>query len=145
MNIDQDHDVLIAEDDREDVEIFGWAMQQAEVPHVLRHAENGDHLFVLLKEQVPYLLFLDIRMPCKDGISCIMEIRKNREYDQLPVIMYTSFAYPNYIEDAYRNGANYFMNKTSNMQGMVDALKRIFAIDWKNYHHYPTRDQFMIN
>lgn len=144
-NLDDSHDVLLAEDDLEDVEIFGWAMQQADISYELRHAENGDRLFVLLKEKIPYILFLDIKMPCKDGISCITEIRRNREYDHMPVIMYTAYAHPESMENSYRGGANYFLSKSAAMTDMVNAIKKIFAIDWKSYQHYPIRDQFRIN
>ncbi len=144
-NLQDKHDVLLADDDVEDVDIFKWALEQAGIPYTLRHAEDGDVLFVLLKERMPHILFLDIKMPCKDGIACILEIRKNPEYNHLPVIMYTSLLYATYIDEAYRCGANYFMSKPATMQQIVDNLKRIFAINWTNYLHFPSRDQFVIN
>jgi DNA-binding NarL/FixJ family response regulator len=143
-SLDRVHDLLLAEDDKDDVEIFEMALRQAEVPHILRHAEDGKRLFVLLKEKTPYILFLDIRMPCEDGISCIIAIRKNRDYDQLPVIMYSSSSYPKYVEDAYRNGANYFMVKPHDLESIVANLRRIFAINWDEYQHFPVRDEFLI-
>ncbi len=83
-------DIILAEDDSDDVEIFDLGLKGLNFPYLLRHAENGDVLFIMLKDKVPYILFLDIHMPCKDGIACIAEIRRNREYDKMPVIMYSS-------------------------------------------------------
>ncbi len=83
-------DILLADDDADEILIFETALKELKYPHTLRHAMNGDALFVLLKDKIPYILFLDIHMPCKDGVACITEIRKNREYDNLPVIIYTS-------------------------------------------------------
>jgi len=143
-NLNEEHDVLLADDDMEDAEIFGWALKQAEIPHILRRAEDGNHLFILLKEKIPYILFLDIMMPCKDGISCIMEIRKNRDYDGLPVIMYSSCLHGNYVDLSYRNSANFFLVKSHNMQDTVANLKRIFAIDWRSFLHYPIYNKFVL-
>jgi FOG: CheY-like receiver len=143
-NLHEEHDVLLAEDDMDDVEIFGWALKEAEIPHSLRHAEDGDRLFVLLKEKVPYILFLDIKMPCKDGISCIKEIRKNPDYDNLPVVMYSSHVRTDYIDAAYRSSANYYLPKVSSVKETVVHLKRIFSVDWRSYQHYPVREEFVL-
>ncbi len=138
-------DILLAEDDKDDVEIFDTALKQLDISYMLRNAQNGEMLFVLLKERIPYILFLDIDMPCKDGMACIMEIRKNREYDKLPVIMYTSHMADKIIEECYRNGANMFLAKTTTFNELTTKLKKIFSIDWQDYLHYPPRDQFVMN
>jgi CheY-like chemotaxis protein len=138
-------DILLAEDDIDDAEIFTMAMGELKIPYVMRRAENGDVLFVLLKERVPYILFLDIHMPCRDGLSCIVEIRKNRQYDKLPVVMYTSHLSQKIIEESYRNGANLYLTKTVIFADLVKNLKKIFEIDWKNYLHFPPQDQFVLS
>lgn len=137
-------DILIADDDPDDVEILELALQKAKIPYTLRHAQDGKQLFVMLKEQKPYILFLDIRMPCEDGVSCIISIRKNPEYDKLPIIIYSSVSYSKYVEACYRNGANYFIVKPAHMENIVASLRHIFAIDWKNYQHFPMLDEFLI-
>ena len=138
-------DILLAEDDNDDVLIFEMAMKQMDFPYLMRHADNGDVLFLLLKEKVPYILFLDIHMPCKDGVACIVEIRKNKEYDNLPVIMYTSNMSNKIVEECFRNGANLYMTKTSTINSLVDKLKKVFAIDWNDYLHYPPQNQFVLS
>ena len=145
MNTVNEKDLLLAEDDMEDVDIFKLALGEAEIPYLLRHAEDGNALLVLLAEKVPYILFLDVDMPCKDGISCIMEIRRNRDYDKLPVIMYSAMLQPHYVEDSYRNGANMFMPKTNSLQPLINNLKKIFSIEWDKYLHFPVRDEFMMS
>ena len=144
-NSSEEKDILLAEDDQDDVDIFKWAMEKTGVPHSVRHAHNGEVLFVLLKEKIPYILFLDIEMPCKDGLSCILEIRKNRDYDNLPVIVYSSYAYDKYVEDTYRSGANLYISKAGSIEHIVANLKKVFAIDWKKYMHYPCRDDFHLS
>ncbi|HXS37839.1 MAG TPA: response regulator [Flavipsychrobacter sp.] len=141
----QEKDILLAEDDKDDVEIFEMALNTLDIPHVLRNAVNGDVLFVLLKEKIPYILFLDIHMPCKDGIACISEIRRNREYDSMPVIMYTSLLTEKHVEESYRNGANMFLEKTNTFDELVGKLKKIFDINWTEYLHFPPRNNYILS
>ena len=54
-------DVLLAEDDPDDVLIFELAIKELPFPLVLRHAENGDMLFVLINQMIPEIIFLDIK------------------------------------------------------------------------------------
>lgn len=145
MNITEiERDILLAEDDQDDVEIFETALQQLHMPYVMRRADNGDVLFLLLKERIPYILFLDIQMPCRDGVACIIDIRKNREYDKLPVVMYTSRMSDKIVEECFRNGANLYMTKTNTINALVAKLRKVFSIDWSDYLHYPPQDHFVV-
>lgn len=136
--------VLLAEDDRDDVLIFELALEKLPIRVELRNAEDGEKLFVLLKEMIPDILFLDINLPCKDGVACIVEIRRNSEYNNLPIIMYTSFKTKKYVDDCYKNGANFYIVKGTTVNELVEKLKRIFSIDWKNYMYYPPIDEFLM-
>ena len=137
-------DILFAEDDSDDVAIFEMALKELNIQYMLRNAENGDLLFILLKERIPYILFLDIQMPCRDGVACIIEIRKNRDYDKLPVVMYTSQLSGKIIEESFRNGANLYVTKTGTFTELVAKLRKVFSIDWTDYLHYPPQHQFVL-
>jgi CheY-like chemotaxis protein len=139
-----DKDLILAEDDMEDVQFFKSALQEIAIPYIMRHAENGELLFILLKERIPDLLFLDIHMPCKDGLSCIKEIRQHKEYDALPVIMYTSDERETTIENCYRNGANFYLLKPNKFTSLTENLRKIFSLDWKTLMHYPPMGHFVL-
>jgi DNA-binding response OmpR family regulator len=138
-------DVLLAEDDNDDVLSFELAMKEMPFSFILRNAENGDMLFVLLKERIPDILFLDILMPCRDGVTCIIEIRKNKDYNHMPVIMYTAMNSEEYIENAYKNGANFYLLKSNSINELTVNLKKIFSVDWKNFMYYPPKQQFVLS
>lgn len=136
-------DILLAEDDQDDVAIFKTALHDTGISYEFRHAADGDVLFVLLKDNIPYILFLDIQMPCKDGIACILEIRKDRRYDGMPVVMYTSHYRDEYVNDSYRAGANFFVRKRERYSEMVKDLKAILNTDWGKNLYYPPLDGFV--
>jgi CheY-like chemotaxis protein len=137
-------DVVLAEDDKDDVLIFELAIEKARILINLRHAIDGDKLFLLLKEAIPDIIFLDINMPCKDGVTCISEIRQNPEYNHVPVIMYTSYNHSQKVEAAYKNGANFYLLKTESIVDLAENLKRIFTVEWKRYMYYPPINQFIV-
>lgn len=136
--------VILAEDDLDDVLIFQLAVDELQIKVELRHAEDGDKLFILLKQLIPDIIFLDINMPCKDGVACIVEIRKNQKLNNVPVIMYTSFKSMKYIDECYANGANFYVIKTSSILDLAEKLKKIFSIEWKNYMYYPPKSEFIM-
>lgn len=136
--------VILAEDDIDDVLIFKLALEKVPIVVELTHASDGDELLTLLKELIPDIIFLDIKMPCRDGVACIVEIRKNQDFDNVPVIMYTSFKDIKHINDSYSNGANFYVIKANTIMELAEKLKRIFSIDWKSYMYYPPKSEFVI-
>jgi CheY-like chemotaxis protein len=124
-------DIILADDDADDVLIFTLALEQLAVTVKLRHVEDGEKLFDLLREQIPDILFLDIHMPCKDGLACIQEIRRDRRYDQMPVIMLTSLNSPYYVDQTFRLGANLFVDKQGTIANLAAKINSIFSIEWK--------------
>jgi DNA-binding NarL/FixJ family response regulator len=143
--INQPTDIIVVEDDIDDVYIFELALKKIPVYALLRHASDGERLFVLLQELIPDLLFLDIDLPYKDGTTCLAEIRRDKRFDRMPVIMLTSFTSKEYVETTYRAGANFFIGKVGSITDLAARLKHVFAFDWKQGMIYPTLDQYEIN
>jgi CheY-like chemotaxis protein len=137
--------VLLAEDDNEDYYIFSVAIQQVPLTVLLTRAENGELLMKLLDEKVPDILFLDMLMPCKDGQQCLREIRANKKYDALPIIVYSSLDDLRTIEFCYREGSNLYAIKPSSFDELKTILERILTIDWKKVMYFPTFSDFVLN
>ncbi len=146
MNVHQDPTyVLLAEDDDDDFLVFSMAIKELSVKVVLSRAENGDILLKILDEKHPDILFLDLLMPCKDGRQCLKEIRANRKYDSLPIIIYTSLHDLETIEFSYREGSNLYAIKPSTIVELKNILEKIFSIDWKKLLYFPPISKFVLN
>ena len=85
---EKDCDVLILEDEAATRELFerniekqGWKA---------RTAENGLIGLTLMKEKAPDIILLDLMMPEMDGLEFLAEIRKNTEWQHIPVIAVTA-------------------------------------------------------
>lgn len=141
----QIRNVLLAEDDEDDVLIFKLALNKLSIVIELKQAADGDMLLELLRKEIPDIIFLDIRMRGKDGLATIFEIRRNSEYNQVPVIMYTSQKGEKYIDECYMSGANFYLVKANTISRLAEKLKVIFSIDWKNFTYYPPKSEFVLN
>lgn len=130
MNFPLAYDIIHAEDDADDILFFSLAIAEINVPVNIRHAKDGDVLFQLLQQSIPDLLFLDIHMPCKNGLACVEEIRNDPRYDLMPLLMITSNDFEAFVEKARNLGANLYILKTNTFEDLVVKLRHIFSVDW---------------
>jgi CheY-like chemotaxis protein len=145
VDTSQVFNILLAEDDVDDVLIFKMALSELNIAFELHHADNGrDLLLLLLNNLPPDIIFLDINIPYKDGLSCLKEIRQNSAFDNVPVILISGHKYSKYIDDAFTNRANYYLLKANDISQLVKQLKALFSIDWKKVMYYPPISQFVI-
>lgn len=126
--------VVLAEDNLEHCFFFKKALK--EVAPRVRFAEvhDGDQLMQLLESYMPDLLFLDLGMPCRNGVQCIKEIRDRRVYDSLPVIVFSVNDDSRNIQAAYGFGANLYVVKPGAYDLLKVMLHRILSMSWEDPH-----------
>jgi response regulator RpfG family c-di-GMP phosphodiesterase len=144
-NEGQVQNVLFAEDDDDDFHLFMEVVKDLSLKLYLTRAENGEVLMKILHEKIPDMLFLDILMPCKDGRDCLLEIRMEKKFDQLPIIVYTGMRNPDTIEFCYRKGTNLYVYKPDSYASLVKVIETIFAINWKSIRYYPRMSEFVLD
>lgn len=124
--------IVLADDDRDDHDFFKAALQEIDPTKNLHVVTDGAQLLDLLQHYVPDLIFLDLDMPCKNGLECLREIRTNSTLHNLPVVVFSSTSRPANIATAYEMGGNLFFIKPSNYLDLVAAIRTILAMDWSN-------------
>jgi CheY-like chemotaxis protein len=116
--------LLNIDDDAEDLDIFFRAVKTVNPLAKCLLARNAREALHILKDKLmPDFIFLDIRMPLMDGKTVLTELRKNKKLRSVPVIMYSTTINPNEIGEYASLGANQFLNKFSDFQGLVEALR----------------------
>jgi DNA-binding NarL/FixJ family response regulator len=68
---------------------------------------------------------MDIRMPGRDGLSALRELR--RRGDPHPVLMLTTFEEPELFEQAVAAGARGFLRKDASPETLIDAIRKVHA------------------
>lgn len=116
--------ILIAEDDKDDFEIFESAVQEVCPEVSLTVAGNGvEVLRQLSNAPFPDAIFLDINMPLMGGVSCLQSIRKNPRYNKIPVIMLSTGTDSSEIAYCLSHGANFYFCKPITYQGVKDIVQ----------------------
>src|SRR5215216_6334821 len=86
--------IILAEDDIDDQNIFQIALEEIDSTIQTQFVSNGRKLLDLLKSHKPDLLFLDLEMPYKNGLECLIEMRNNPALEKIPVIVFSSTTKP---------------------------------------------------
>ena len=122
--------IFIADDDTDDLLLFSDALARVHPAIKLENVRNGIELLSLLSHLKPDLLFLDLEMPGKNGLECLVEIRENPQYTHLPVVVFSSTSRPANIDTAYEMGADLFFVKPANYNELVNSIRSILELDW---------------
>ncbi|GKY87363.1 response regulator [Sinisalibacter aestuarii] len=81
-------------------------------------------LHLLESSKSPYsCILLDIRMPGMDGIELCQQIRRMPAYKTTPIIMLTSLAEKEYIDESFASGATDYMNKPVDATELAARLR----------------------
>lgn len=137
--------VLFVDDDSDESYLFNEALEQAGLNIYLTRANNGNHLISLLVsgEATPDLVIMDLNMPYKDGVEALTEIRNTPRFKDLPLVIYSTNKNEKSINTCYERGANLFVVKPNDFDGLLKVVKRICTIDWKAAQRF-SREDFVI-
>lgn len=116
------HQILIVDDDMDDREIIKDAFVSGNIEMEFIFLENGDRLMQHLKSHADdaCLILLDLNMPGKDGRESLKEIKTNKNYHHIPVVIFTTSASQRDRLMAYELGANCFITKPDTFNKLVE-------------------------
>ena len=113
--------VLLIDDESMIVEglrrVVRWADYNCQVVGTACDAEEGTRL---IRELHPHILFTDIRMPGRDGLSMVAALRS--EYPDMQVAILTGYRDFAYAQEAIRLGVARFLLKPSKMEEIKETL-----------------------
>lgn len=108
--------VLIVEDEWESREGLTNALRTIDPGMQIQVAGDAEQGFALLSEQLPDLIFLDIRMPGMDGLDMLERIRKR--YGNLCVVILSAYDHFPYAQRAIRLGVFDYIVKPYSMDSV---------------------------
>ena len=135
--------IFLVDDDSDDREIFSEAMVEVDRNIGLSTFSDGNSLLreLLLSDPLPDVIFLDLYMPKMDGAECLAEIRSDKRFDPIGIVIYSSLIDMKRVEELFRKGANRYLRKPSSFPSLVKSLKRTIESVAKN----PTGGMTVVN
>lgn len=125
------HQVVLADDDEDHGMLFKIILKQVDPSKHLTIVKDGEELMNYLSHTTPDLIFLDLSMPCKNGIECLQEIKGKLGLKDLPVVVYSSSSHMTDIQKSYIHDADLYMVKPFNSYHLRNALQSILRMEWK--------------
>lgn len=134
--------VLVAEDNEDDVFVLKWAFKKAQVAnpiHVVRHGQEAlDYLSGTgefadrEKYPLPFIIFLDLKMPYLGGFEVLSWIKEQPELEALPVVVLTSSDETRDHQRAYSLGARSYLVKPPQPEELKQLLNSLQAL-WSKH------------
>lgn len=121
--------ILLADDDRDDREMFHEALESIDKNLICYSAINGSELLQKLYglENKPDLIFLDMNMPVMNGWQCLKALKNDKRFTHIPVIMISTSSHQKEMETSIELGALCYLIKPNNFKELIQLLESIKA------------------
>ncbi|MCF6777027.1 response regulator [Thiotrichales bacterium 19X7-9] len=114
--------VLLVDDDMRNVFALSSELEEYALDVVI--ASNGQQAVDKLKlESDIHIVLMDIMMPVMDGYQAIEEIRKDKQFKNLPIIALTAKAMSDDKEKCIQAGANDYIAKPIDVDQLISMMK----------------------
>jgi CheY-like chemotaxis protein len=125
--------ILLAEDDEEDVILFNTVLSELNQSIIVTVAADGILLMALLKQatSLPEIIFLDLNMPHKNGFECLSEIKGNKKWNSIKIVILSTSSQAQQIENAYKGGADLYLAKPVSYTQFKNMMEKCLSLNWE--------------
>lgn len=127
--------ILIVEDSNEDFEFTVLALRKSGLHNSIKRCVSGDDALDYLFRRgnytepasapEPNVILLDLNLPGVDGRDVLDTIKKDPKLRVIPVIVLTTSSDLVDIEECYAHGANSYVQKPVDFEGLIKAITRL--------------------
>lgn len=135
------HLIFIVDDDPDDRQIILDAFLERSPLIDYVFIENAETLLEMLysgDSEFPALILLDLNMPGMLGLQALKEIRGNKQFSQIPIIVLTTSTLNQDRKTSYELGASCFLRKPDSFGELVELTDSIVKL-W--LHEYLPQSQ----
>ena len=139
--------IILADDDEDDRMFFTDAFDELKINTKVQTFINGAELMNYLNEDtciLPNVLFLDLNMPKKNGIECLLEIKENERFKDIAIAIYSTTSSEEHIEETFVNGANIYIKKPNDFATLKKVLSDVVTLNWQYHTSGLNKDNFLL-
>ena len=120
--------ILMVEDSDDDFDAAKRAFTKANLHNPIVRVKSGEAALAYLQDETqtwPGIILLDLNMPGLDGRRTLDFIKKDQNLRKIPVIILTTSDDERDIQSCYNIGANTYIQKPVDFNGLIEAIKRL--------------------
>ncbi len=140
--------IVLADDDEDDRLFFKDAIEELKVRTVVNTVNDGVQLMEYLNNpdiQLPDVVFLDLNMPRKDGMECLLEIRSDARLKDLSIAIYSTSSSEEDIEETFVRGANIYIRKPNDFGALKKVLSEVISLNWQYHTSGLNKENFLLS
>ena len=135
--------VLLIEDNEGDIFLFKEALESWNMVNPLQIARNGQEAMSYFNKletnqisSKPDLIFLDINLPFINGIDLLKYIKLHQQFQDIPIIMFTSCDLEFEINETFQHYACHYIVKPLNGNDFSNDIAQVLS-KWKQIAELP--------
>lgn len=139
--------ITLADDDEDDRLFFTDAFSELKINTKVTTFNDGVELMNYLNKTeavLPNILFLDLNMPRKNGVECLLEIKQNERFNDIAIAIYSTSSSDEHIEETFVNGANIYIKKPSDFNTLKKILSEVVTLNWQYHTSGLNKDNFLL-
>ncbi|TDU43655.1 response regulator receiver domain-containing protein [Gelidibacter sediminis] len=139
--------VVLADDDEDDRLFFVEAFEELKIKTKVDVYKDGIELMDALNQEdsmLPNILFLDLNMPKKSGLECLIDIKANNRFKDMAIAIYSTSASEEDIENTFVQGANIYIKKPSAFNDLKKILSDVVTVNWQYHTNGLDKENFLL-
>ena len=139
--------ICLADDDEDDRLFFTDAFDELKINTKVSTFNDGVELMNYLNNDdsiLPNVLFLDLNMPKKNGVECLLEIKQNEKLNDIAIAIYSTSSSEEHIEETFVNGANIYIKKPNDFEKLKKILSEVVTINWQYHTSGLNKENFLM-
>jgi CheY-like chemotaxis protein len=116
--------IILTDDDPDDCYIFSSLSKEVNEKVKITCFTDCMSLLVHLEHSdPPDIIFLDLNMPILSGQDCLKNIKDHPAWKKIPVVIYSTAARKNIIDECYELGASLYIVKPNDSESLRGAIR----------------------
>ena len=125
--------IVLIDDDPDDLDILRETLRKVEPSTQCISFLYPDEAIRAITDElivIPDYILIDMNMPRKTGLECLRELRAQREFDETPIIMYSTTISQTVREALMKAGATHVFQKPSKYEAWASVLEKVLNRNW---------------
>jgi two-component system alkaline phosphatase synthesis response regulator PhoP len=113
--------------------------------YIVETSNDGLDGFIKLRELKPSLVILDWSLPSVEGINILRQVKKDKDFKTIPIIMLNDKNSEEYKIEALNSGADDYITKPFNIKEVISRVNSVLRGYEKKQINSKYIDEFQLN